>query len=152
LAALIVAAQHYERDVTIAAVEVVELLTDDDGLARWRSVESIALVAPRVIGRGGLEARIVRREHGGLLECLAVRDGEQIGAAHLWLPSARLLDVTVAPVARREGAARHLLIAVEQAAREAGCESLVADAHPFLEHHGWHADAGGQCRRWLGQL
>ena len=77
--------------------------------------------------------------------------GTIVGAASLWFrprlnwttPEAWVPDLYVDPASRRRGAARALLDACVQAARERGCHGLVlasghqrAEAHQFYENYG----------------
>jgi GNAT superfamily N-acetyltransferase len=61
-------------------------------------------------------------------------------------PVAHLTAIAVAQSARRQGIGRRLLLAVESAARAAGCDHVVvtsaeqrSDAHAFYPSAGWQA-------------
>jgi GNAT superfamily N-acetyltransferase len=102
-----------------------------------------------------LPARLERlREQGNGQVLVAVVEGQAVAFAafeisypiHNEDPVAHLTAIAVAQAARRKGIGRRLLLAVESAARAAGCDHVVvtsaeqrSDAHAFYPSAGWPA-------------
>lgn len=152
-----------------ARFDRVHVLREGQG-RRWEPIAEAALVAPAVVGRGGLELGLsvtavpdieagafAASEGGGAAAPFAVtarRGGAVVGVV------AGRSDATVAVVERLvvaaghrgEGIGSHLLAAVESLAAERGCtalESLVPAGGPvatFLAGRGWTREPGSPAR------
>jgi ribosomal protein S18 acetylase RimI-like enzyme len=109
---------------------------------------------PEVAGDRGEQAEIFRAhlDHPYAEVFVAELDGAIAGAVSLWFrprlnwttPEAWVPDLYVDPGFRRRGAARELLDACVEAARERGCHRLVlesgherAEAHQLYESYGF---------------
>jgi GNAT superfamily N-acetyltransferase len=107
------------------------------------------------VAAADLPARLDRfREQGNGHVLVALTDGQVVAFAafeitypiHNEDPVAHLTAIAVAQAARRQGIGRRLLLAVESAARAAGCDHVVvtsaeqrSDAHAFYPSAGWVA-------------
>ncbi|MBV6508914.1 MAG: hypothetical protein JJLCMIEE_01981 [Acidimicrobiales bacterium] len=56
---------HYERDIELDALAVLEQRRDAEGLRRWVAVAETPLGAPVTVGRGGFETEITPSRLGG---------------------------------------------------------------------------------------
>ena len=104
---------------------------------------------------GELPARLDRFREQGNGEVLVAQVAGKVSAfaafeitypIHNEDPVAHLTAIAVAQAARRQGIGRRLLLAVESAARAAGCDHVVvtsaeqrSDAHAFYPSAGWQA-------------
>ncbi|CAN5253955.1 hypothetical protein BH24ACT1_BH24ACT1_03590 [soil metagenome] len=138
LEAAVTALAGYRAEITFSRVHLLQEHRDDAGCRVWRSIADVALAAPAVVGRGGLElelsvsdqlapdarafeerewatghgegpARAERRD----LAVTARREGQVVGTARGWTrgPGAELDDLIVAGAHRREGIGTHLVAA-----------------------------------------
>lgn len=156
-------------------VDRVHLLREEPGRL-WRPIADAAFAPPAVIGRGGLPIevtvterpspdaeRLLRADHaiGHAVRPFAVtarRDGEVVGVAQGWTrgSTARLLALVVTESARRQGIARHVLIATEDLARRRGVRSLQTEVPTdpacvaLFQGSGWiaTAPAADSWRHW----
>lgn len=135
----------------VADVERITLLDEhrrDDGRRHWVALADAMLGPPVVVGRGGLELRLItgRTLDPGASELLGRsldgislpdrlvvtgrREGVTVGAAAVWRDDAGgHVRVVVAPDHRRSGVGAHLLASAEHAARREGwaCPTLTAE-------------------------
>jgi 2'-5' RNA ligase/GNAT superfamily N-acetyltransferase len=167
----VAALADYEADIVI---DRIHLLRMEPGNL-WRPLADAPFAPPAVVGRGGLPlavdtsdllppdaAALLSRAvppavspapgaGGGPWAVTARRDGAVAGAAAGWVAGGSwvVAGLAVAAGERRQGVGRHLVAAVEAAARARGCavaEALVAatsgDVEALYAGAGWSPEGG----------
>ncbi|HEY6532053.1 MAG TPA: GNAT family N-acetyltransferase [Acidimicrobiales bacterium] len=146
IASALAALRDFVADLPVDRVHLLQETRGDDGQRRWVAIADAPLAPPIVVGRGGVEldlavSRLLDPEAAAFEarawaegECppvrtpaagtesvgvVARRRGEVAGVARGWAgPSgAELVTVVVAPSQRRQGIARHLVAAFDNAAQ-----------------------------------
>lgn len=149
LDAAVTALAGYRAEVTFGRLHLLQERRDETGVRVWHPIADVALGAPAVVGRGGLELELVLSEQlgpdargfeqrewaaaspeGGRdarrrgLAVTARREGRVVGAARGWTsgPGAQLDDLIVSGAHPREGIGTHLVAAFVSEAVERGCQ------------------------------
>lgn len=148
LEAAVAALAGYRAEITFRRVHLLQERRYEAGSRVWLPIADVALAAPAVVGRGGLELElavtdqlppdarafgkreeaVVDPERPGIerprdLAVTARREGQVVGTVRGWTggPGAELDDLIVAGAHRREGIGSHLVAAFVSEVVERGC-------------------------------
>lgn len=148
LEAAVAALAGYRVEITFRRVHLLQEHRDEAGIRVWHPIADIALTAPAVVGRGGLELELAvsdqlapdartfeEREWAVIdpdrlgdarprgLAVIAWREGRVVGTARGWTSGhgAELDDLIVAGAHRREGIGAHLVAAFVSEVVGRGC-------------------------------